>query len=921
LKKTQIAHLVALVFAAGTAAAQQQEAQKVERVEVTGSSIKRIANESALPLQVITKQEIVARGITSAEELVMKLSANGTGADNLSSNVGIQLGTTDRNNNGNSSANLRGLGASNTLVLLNGRRVSTHGAKGNAVDLNSIPLAAVERVEVLKDGASAIYGTDAIAGVINFILRKDFMGVELSAATDITEEGGGNIHRANILMGWGDLAKNRLNVMANIAFERQEILDGGERDWSNGYQPGRGLSPDTTGTPYATHTGLAGTAIGSTFRTPSGGTQTYNRANLLAFTTGCDSYPGMTQYDTALWASPGARYGCAYDYGGSAVIMQPNDRVNLVSRGTFQITNELTAFAEIVASRSEAKKQFEPLQITTTGAFAGMQYPAGGPYYQDLSAYIPTFNRNLPIAYRLRCTDCGGREIETVSDSYRFLAGLEGTLAGKYDWKLGASTAGSEADSTLGNGYMFTAPLTAALGSGLYNPWVLPGQSQDPRGAALLDAARANGTKLFGGEASLKQFDGSITGEILQMAAGPLAFAAGFDYRKESYQFANGATTTQPVYQAPFDADFPEVERTVKAIYAELSVPLHKTLEASLAVRRDDYSDFGSTTNPKFSVKFNPVKEMLFRGSYGEGFRAPSFFQLYTAQGDAPVPGNIADPELCPLGPTAPGADLSVCAIRPLARSGGNSTLKPETSEQWAVGFVFEPTTNLTMSMDWWTVMREDRIYELTPQQVVANYTTFPENLVRGTNGRLDGPGGFIRAGFVNADGDITRGVDLSLQGTGKMLNGKFTAGIDGTYIHTFKSRIFNTQPYTEFAGQWSSRDLYPRWKHTASFVYSTGPWSTSLYQQYTDSYKDERPVGVVPQDFSAKVKSYVVYHLSVNYTGFKNLTLTGGIKNLFNEDPPFTAHNLDFAAGAGWDPRVADPRGRSYTARVAYRF
>ncbi|MBK7659432.1 MAG: TonB-dependent receptor plug domain-containing protein [Betaproteobacteria bacterium] len=338
----------------------------------------------------------------------------------------MQLGTTDRNNNGNSSANLRGLGASNTLVLLNGRRVSTHGAKGNAVDLNSIPLAAVERVEVLKDGASAIYGTDAIAGVINFILRKDFMGVELSAATDITEEGGGNIHRANILMGWGDLAKNRFNVMANIAFERQEILDGGERDWSNGYQPGRGLSPDTTGTPYATHTGLAGTAIGSTFRTPSGGTQTYNRANLLAFTTGCDSYPGMTQYDTALWASPGARYGCAYDYGGSAVIMQPNDRVNLVSRGTFQITNELTAFAEIrrLAQR-EAKKLFERCR-SPPPARSPAWYPAGGPYYQDLSAYIPTFNRNSrsPTACAARTAAAARSRRSRIA--YRFLAGPRG---------------------------------------------------------------------------------------------------------------------------------------------------------------------------------------------------------------------------------------------------------------------------------------------------------------------------------------------------------------------------------------------------------------------------------------------------------------------------------------------------------------
>ena len=212
---------------------------------------------------------------------MMRITANGTGADNLSSNAGIQLGTTDRNNNGNSSANLRGLGASSTLVLLNGRRVSLHGAKGNAVDLNSIPLAAIERVEILKDGASAIYGTDAIGGVINFILRKDYQGAEVSSFVDITQQGGGNIARGSIIGGWGDLAKDGFNLMASLTFDKQEKLSGPERFFANGYQPARGLSPETTGSPFASQTGLAGTAIGATFRLPSTGTQPYNRANLL----------------------------------------------------------------------------------------------------------------------------------------------------------------------------------------------------------------------------------------------------------------------------------------------------------------------------------------------------------------------------------------------------------------------------------------------------------------------------------------------------------------------------------------------------------------------------------------------------------------------------------------------------------------
>jgi iron complex outermembrane recepter protein len=701
-------------------------AQDVQRIEITGSSIKRVQSEGALPVQVIKRADIERLGIVNAEQLVMRIAANGTGADNLSSNVGIQLGTTDRNNNGNSSANLRGLGANSTLVLLNGRRISTHGAKGNAVDLNSIPLAAVDRVEVLKDGASAIYGTDAIGGVINFILRKDYTGFEVTAFADITEGGGGDILRASMVGGIGKLSTDGYNVMASLTFDQQAKLGGNERAFSNGFQPERGLSPDTAGSPFATQTGAANTAIGSSFTLPSTGTQTYNRANLLSFQDNCGLIPGMSQYQSALWDSPGARWACAFDYGGSAVLIQPLDRTNLVTRGTFSLSSQHTAIAEFTGSRSKATKQFEPYQITTTGGLASAQYPVSGPYYQNLSAFIPSFNATLPIAYRWRCTICGGRTIETTTDAYRLLLGMEGVVGDNWDYKLGISTAQSKAQSLLGPGYYFTNPtrdannnitangLSNVLGSGIVNPWLLPGQSQTPAALAAIESASAQGTRLFDGKATLNQLDGTLSGEVLKLPAGPLAVAAGFDVRKESYQFLDGSVATRPVFQAPFDAEFPKVSRSVKAVFAEAAVPLVKGLEATLAVRHDRYSDFGGTTNPKVSLKWTPVQSVLFRGSYNTGFRAPSFFQLYGAEGDAPVPGNIADPVLCPQGPV-PGADLAVCAIRPDARQGGNRDLKPETSKQWTVGFVAALADWANFSADLWEIKRTDLIYELTP--------------------------------------------------------------------------------------------------------------------------------------------------------------------------------------------------------------
>ena len=918
MKLKTIVQAIACLGAATPLLLQAQD--NAQRVEITGSSIKRVQAEGALPVQVITRSDIERQGIVSADQLVARISANGTGADNLSSNVGILLGTTDRNNNGNSSANLRGLGANSTLVLLNGRRLSTHGAKGNAVDLNTIPLAAVDRVEVLKDGASAIYGTDAIGGVINFILRKDYTGLEVSGQVDVTEAGGGNMYRASMLGGLGNLATDGYNVMVSLTHDQQKKLAGGDRAFSNGFQPDRGLSPDTTGTPFATQTGASGTGIGASFKLPGSGAQSFNRANLMSFQGLCNTIPGQSQYQAALWDSPGFAKACAFDYGGSAVLIQPLERTNLVARGTLALNSQHSLFAEITGSRNQATKQFEPYQITTNGSIAGARYPVGGPYYQDLSAYISTFDPTKPISYRWRCTICGGRTIETTTDAYRLLLGAEGTVFGNWDYKLGASTAGSKAESLLGQGYLFTDSMVAALGSGKVNPWLAPGQSQTAEALALIDGASARGTQLFDGKAKLLQLDGTISGELMKLPAGPLAVAAGFDVRQESYQFSDGSVTTRPVYQAPFDAEFPKVKRDVVAVFAEMAVPITKSLEATLALRNDHYSDFGNTTNPKVSMKWTPVENLLLRGSYNTGFRAPSFFQLYGATGESPVPGNIADPVLCPAG-NVPGADLSVCAIRPNTRQGGNKDLKPETSKQWSIGFAVSPTNWLSASLDLWQIQRSDLIYELNPQQVIANYTTFPENLVRGANGRLDDAGGYIRAGFVNADGDVTRGVDLNLRANGKLGAGNWLANLDGTYIDSHRSRIFASQPYVETVGQWNSRDLFVRWKHQLSVTYNQGAWSGTLNQSYTAGYMDEKPTGVVPAGFDPKVKSYTVYDLTGTYTGIKNLTLTGGIKNLFDTDPPFTAHNLDFAAGAGWDPRVADPRGRALTFRVNYKF
>ncbi len=212
-----------------------------QRVEITGSSIQRIAAEGALPVQVISRQDMERQGIVTAEQPIMMRSSNGNGLDNLASNADVVDGAA-RGNNGAFSANLRGQGAASTPVLLNGRRVAAHGLNGGVIDLNSIPFAAVERVEILKDGASAIYGTDAIGGVINFILRKNFNGLQARDFTDITPHGGGSIARANVVGGFGD--RDRYNLLPSLSHGENKALRGDQRSFVNTFQPDRGLSAE-----------------------------------------------------------------------------------------------------------------------------------------------------------------------------------------------------------------------------------------------------------------------------------------------------------------------------------------------------------------------------------------------------------------------------------------------------------------------------------------------------------------------------------------------------------------------------------------------------------------------------------------------------------------------------------------------------
>lgn len=929
MKLTTLAHAVSLIcialpVAAQDAAPEKKGPTKLEKIEVTGSSIKRVQDEGSSPIQVIKAQDLVKLGITSAEQLLANISANGNGIDGLVTNQGSDfLNSAGKKgpNNGASGASLRGLGSEYTLVLLNGRRVATHALNGSSVDLNSIPLAAIDRVEILKDGASAIYGTDAIGGVINFILKRDYKGFEATAFGDVTEHGDGNIFRASLLGGFGDLATDRFNVMTSLTYDTNDRLRGKQRDFHNGYQPDRGLAPDTTGTPFANIGQARGTALGSRFALP-GNTQTYNRVNLLALQGQCTTISDMSPYRGDITGFNNNNQACAYDYGKQWSLLQPIDRTNLISRGSLAISPDHTAFVEVVASRNKSAVEYTPIQITNQNYPAFIKDPNGNnirsPYYQDLTGLVPGFNNQLAERIRWRCLDCGPRQQDTTTDAFRVLAGLEGNLSG-WDYKFGLSSSESKATTLLGEGNMLRVAINAALSSGIINPFLLPGQSQTQQAQDAINAAKAKGLSLYGGKATVKQFDGSVSKELVALPAGPLAIAVGLDVRTENYRFNQSQDTQPAILGVSAPSTLEKVSRDIKAVYGELQVPIVKNLDLQLAVRHDRYSDVGSTTNPKVAAKWQLLPQLGFRSSYSTGFHAPDFNSLYGGAATGQFNSDINDPILCPTGKEPRG-----CGIRPEIIGVSNTNLKPEKSKQWSAGVLLQPAPWFSASVDFWQIDLTDRIGAISGQLLVSRYAQYAQYVTRNADGDIES----ITSPTFNLGGDKTRGADVNLTGNWKTDLGQFVTTVDGTYTSSFKSRFSEADPYTELVGKFGDTtngfNLHVRWKHAANITWAQGPWSTTFSQNYTGGYQAERDgfgSGFTAAGAPDRIKSYTLYNLTSTYTGIKNLSITAGIKNLFDTKPSFSNHNVDNVAGAGWDGRVGDPRLRSFILRLNYKF
>ena len=877
----QLAFVALGVLAPAAAQAQAGPAQ-LERVEITGSSIKRIDGEQALPVQIIRREEIERAAVTTAAELLTKISANAAALTDGASFSDIA------GQRGFSGANLRGIGVSSTLVLLNGRRLANFASPGGnaGVDLNAIPSAAIDRVEVLKDGASAIYGTDAIGGVINFITRKDYRGVDVTAYASGTQHGGAGKNIFTLSGGAGDLASDRFNVFGVFDYQDTKSLRSTQRDWiGSAYQPDINLD-----------VGSSNTYPANVRQTKSNGSPTGARLNPSA--PACN--PPATVY------APGSFVGskaCLYDYMHDTEIFPASKRLSLLGRGQFALDADNTLFAEALHSETKTQYRISPLTITN------LNYPGNGIYYPT------TLGVTGPLRVSMRLAEAGGRTNDVKATADRLLLGAKGSLFGwDYDTALNHSV--NKVTDAYVDGYVQTSTFDAAFATGKINPF---GPSAAD-GLALLQSTKLSDNARQS-RGTTDAFDIKASRPIFQMAGGDAALALGAEFRRETMEFTPSALLAAGQIRGDGSAQAFDGGRNVSAVYTELNLPLLKTLEAQLALRYDRYSDFGSTVNPKLGLRWNPLPELVLRGSYGTGFRAPSLPDLYAPTRIGQTNGVYDDKLGCIKTAAIDNTDNpDYCGIQPDKLVGGSTDLKPEKSKQWSLGLVFEPTRALTASLDYWHIEKTNVIisaegsYFDDPARNAAYITRAP------ADPSLPGIPGFITqidSRLRNIGSLETSGVDLGLDW--KLPSNAFaklSVSATATYVIDYKTREDDNSPTVSGVGRFANDQVVQRWRHSLAFNVDRGPFAATLSNTFYQGYRDQNPM---PDGSERRVPSYSLWDLSTSYQATKQVRVRAGVKNVLDTNPPRSNQVYSFIAG--YDPNYTDPRGRSFFASVSYSY
>jgi iron complex outermembrane recepter protein len=883
--------------------AQAQQADSLGKVEITGSLIKHLDTETAIPVTTIKAEEFAARGITTVADVMMTLPQS--------------LSLAPSNAGAGTNINLRGIGVNRTLVLVNGRRLANEATADGFANLDVIPFSAIERVEVLNDGASSLYGSDAIGGVVNFITKKSYNGSSMTAQMGKPQRsGGGDEQRISFITGKGDLQQDGFNWFATVDAHQRSRLAESDRGF---------LSSNA-----------ALTALG---RSPTAGAGSYAYpANVVS--TSSSKTPGNPYYSSgcqAPYTVQAASNTCLLNADNYNTALYGNQQLSFYTKGTIQHDADHTTTFEYIRGQEYIDSvrnpaTTAPISYASSTGFTSVAAPVitstSSPFYPGGSAGVPAIpglSGPLTVQYSSP-TMAATKDLQV---NHRFVVNDQGIM-GDWDYKAGANYGISNRNITAAQGIYNEQALNAGISNGTINPF----GAQTTAGQNYLNSIDMSGTTLRAATSTFLGVDGTISREIGHLEGGAMSLALGGDVHQDTNkdQKMLAGLYAAPVSAAPTWANS---QRIVSALFAEIDMPVTKKLTLNAAVRDDRYSDVGNTINPKASFRFQPSKEVMFRGSASTGFRAPTLSDMYgytVAGANTTTSAAMDDPLLCPsatpnisgTGKAVAGQISSVvCNAKQPLRTGATSNLSPEKSQTFTIGTVIQPNKDTIFSVDYWHINMSDMIASLPQAAFMSNPAAYSSIFVRNPDGSL----AYINDTLTNLGGQRVSGIDLSGNYQFPTTSaGIFKVGLDGTYLTQFDNQIVNGGPWVSNIGQFglagngtvSSLPIVSfRWRHNLRLQWTKGEWSTQVTESYNSSYMDQNTTPV-PAANNHVIPAYSVVNLSVSYNGIKNMTIVGGINNLFDVMPPAT-NNSSYPYG--YLSSAASPLGRSFITSVSYKF
>lgn len=930
-KRSKVSTGVAIAL--GAMSALSVMAQADQRVEITGSAIKRVQAEGALPVQVIRREEIVRSGATSVVDLMQRLPGMQGGVSEAAS-VGGGGG-------GFAGASIHNIGDTRTLVLLNGRRLAQFGGQsltgfGAAIDLNTLPLSAIERVEVLTDGASALYGSDAIAGVVNFITRRNSQLGDITAGLSDPKGKGAEESRLSFSKGFGSLDTDGFNVFLSFSADKRKALNGVDRDVAKTGV----INFSSGGNRYQAFLGSPSGIPGNVLDDDGDIVSPYYLAN-------GNCAPGNVKSTDPLTG----KTACYFDFVAQLEIFPERERQNFMASADVRLGSDHTLFADLLLSKTKSTGIIAPVPGSVS---IPVTSPLFGQYLTPVSGVGgSTFTDDTVAFYRV--ADLGRRADSNKSDFSSLVVGSRGVLAG-WDYEAGFAYSKSDFKNDI-SGYPGALALSRLRASGLLNPFVGPGEQPQQS----LDAIRGivyNGY-WDGGTSTLTSVDVRGSRALMALPGGALSLATGISYAQEKFQgkpslFAQ-AKLADPITGTLCDPDSSNpllacdqrfgdsaaiipysANRSATGLFVEMNAPLAKGFEVNGAVRYDNYDDVGATTNGKLSTRWTPLPNLLLRGSLGTGFKAPTVPQLKAAPQSFGVTSSPYDctPDLATV-----AASLNA-ECQPRGRqydvlAGGNALLKPEKSKQASLGMVFDPTPSISLGVDWWWVGIKDAFGQISQQEAFDNPLQYQGSW--GT--QLDIATGTTYLAYNQSNLNLGKayysGIDFNLQGRTATPIGQLTTQFLATYMLRDRQQLVPGGEYFDPRGvnEPSLQTVTFRWQGRAVAALKTGSVTNTLAMNFKSGYKDavaevellgpgDTNTGTY-ENVQLDVPRHVTVDWQTQWQATKRFSLTAGVLNIFNKEPPLSLAEGGLYKGQmfGYDDRYHDIRGRTLYLNASFSF